>query len=57
VGLIDWNEPGKYGGKVNKVEVGGGIVDLTWSEVERDVLGVVTSAGVHTGQMRRLIVG
>jgi len=57
VGLIDWNEPGKYGGKINRAEVGGGIADLTWSEVERNVLGVVTSSGVHTGQMRRLIVG
>ena len=28
---------------------GGGIADLSWSDVETDVLGVVTSQGVSDG--------
>ena len=46
MGLIDWSEPGKYGGKVRKTEVGGVIADLAWSDVERDVLGVASPSGV-----------
>ena len=48
VGLIDWNEPRKYGGRIDKVDVGGSIVDLVWSAPEDQLLGVVTTAEVHT---------
>ena len=46
VGLIDWRDPKKLGGKIERVDVGGRIGDLCWSTVESCVLGVVTSSGV-----------
>jgi len=46
VGLIDWNEPRKYGGRIDKVDVGGSIVDLAWSGIEEGLLGVVTTSDV-----------
>src|SRR5271170_5457058 len=49
VGLIDWNEPRKYGGRIDKVDVGGSAVDLAWSALEEGMLGVVT-----TGEVRSL---
>jgi hypothetical protein len=47
VGLIDWNEPRKYGGRIERVDVGGSVVDLAWSALEDGLLGVVTTAEVH----------
>jgi hypothetical protein len=40
VGLIEWREPRKLGGKVQRVDIGFGIGDLVWSETEKGVLGV-----------------
>jgi hypothetical protein len=48
VGLIDWTEPGKFGGKIEKVEVGGPVADLVWSGIETKCLGVVASSTVES---------
>jgi hypothetical protein len=45
--LIDWNEPKKLGGKVERVDVGGPITDISFSGVEGKLLGVATSSGVY----------
>ena len=45
--MIDWNEPRKYGGRIERVDVGGSVVDLAWSALEDGLLGVVTTAEVH----------
>ena len=50
VGLIDWSQPRKYGGRIDKVDVGGSVMDLAWSETEEGLLGVVT-----TGEVRFLL--
>jgi len=47
--LLDWNTPGKYGGKCEeRIDGGGATADLTWSGVEEGVLGVSTPSGVRT---------
>lgn len=46
VGLVDWIQPKKLGGKIEKVGAGGSINDLTWSAIENEVLGIATDSGV-----------
>jgi|SRR5277367_3936094 hypothetical protein len=52
VGLVEWNEPRKYGGRINKVDVGGSVVDLVWSGIEEGMLGVVTTREVRVSLLR-----
>lgn len=40
VGLIEWRDPRKLGGKVQRVDIGFGIGDMVWSETEKGVLGI-----------------
>jgi len=47
VGLIDWKVPKKLGGKAERrIDVGGSVADVCWSQIDTGLLGVVTSSGV-----------
>src|SRR5271169_916170 len=57
VGLVDWNQPRKLGGKVDKtVNIPGETVDLAWSPTQPGVLGIVSSTTVRSPLPPRILL-
>ena len=48
VGLVEWRKPGKYAGRVDRIDVGSAVADLSFRPFQDGLLGIVAANGVNS---------